>query len=87
MLVDNCHSIKWNQEAFDRLVLVLDDDAKKMIYALVNAERPPGKMGDIVAGKGNGLVMLLHGSPGTGKTLTAERFVPNARISQKVEGD
>jgi DNA polymerase III delta prime subunit len=26
---------------------------------------------DIVAGKGNGLIMLFHGSPGTGKTLTA----------------
>lgn len=31
-------------------------------------------MDDIIAGKGNGLIILLHGSPGTGKTLTAERF-------------
>jgi SpoVK/Ycf46/Vps4 family AAA+-type ATPase len=27
---------------------------------------------DIVRGKGRGLVILLHGAPGTGKTLTAE---------------
>lgn len=33
-------------------------------------------MGDIIAGKGNGLIILLHGSPGTGKTLTAERCEP-----------
>ncbi len=26
---------------------------------------------DLIAGKGNGLIMLLHGGPGTGKTLTA----------------
>lgn len=27
---------------------------------------------DFVAGKGGGLVVALHGRPGTGKTLTAE---------------
>lgn len=27
---------------------------------------------DIIGGKGNGLAILLHGGPGTGKTLTAE---------------
>jgi hypothetical protein len=27
---------------------------------------------DIIAGKGQGLLILLHGGPGTGKTLTAE---------------
>lgn len=30
------------------------------------------KLDDLVAGKGAGLVALLHGSPGSGKTLTAE---------------
>jgi AAA+ superfamily predicted ATPase len=27
---------------------------------------------DIIQGKGNGLIILLHGGPGTGKTFTAE---------------
>ena len=27
---------------------------------------------DIIDGKGKGLLILLHGGPGTGKTLTAE---------------
>ncbi|KAK5625350.1 hypothetical protein RRF57_001066 [Xylaria bambusicola] len=27
---------------------------------------------DYVHGKGNGLILLLHGGPGTGKTFTAE---------------
>lgn len=31
-----------------------------------------GKSTDVIDGKGNGLILLLHGGPGTGKTLTAE---------------
>lgn len=27
---------------------------------------------DMIEGKGKGLIILLHGGPGTGKTLTAE---------------
>jgi replication-associated recombination protein RarA len=30
------------------------------------------KFDDIIKGKGRGLVTVLHGSPGVGKTLTAE---------------
>lgn len=44
-----------------------------MIYALVDVQTSAKKMDDIITGKGNGLIVLLHGSPGTGKTLTAER--------------
>lgn len=33
-----------------------------------------GKRDDIIASKGNGLIILLHGGPGTGKTLTAGEF-------------
>lgn len=47
-----------------------------MIYALINVQKSAGTLNDIIAGKGNGLIILLHGSPGTGKTLTAERYVP-----------
>ncbi|TGJ87253.1 hypothetical protein E0Z10_g1564 [Xylaria hypoxylon] len=33
---------------------------------------------DLITGKGNGLIMLLHGGPGTGKTLTAESVAETA---------
>ena len=33
----------------------------------------PIKRDDIITSKGNGLIVLLHGGPGTGKTLTAGR--------------
>lgn len=49
-----------------------------MIEALVdshessNAESEKLQVKDVVQGKGRGLVLLLHGPPGVGKTLTAE---------------
>jgi predicted ATPase with chaperone activity len=70
--VDSIGPIEWNKKAFDRLVL--DKGNKEMIYALVDIHTSQNaKMDDIISGKGNGLILLLHGSPGTGKTLTAER--------------
>lgn len=48
-------------------------------------QKSAGKMDDIIAGKGNGLIILLHGSPGTGKTLTAERFVYATQVECSVE--
>lgn len=55
---------------------MLEERTKEMIRALVHVHRSRNKaMDDIIKGKGNGLILLLHGSPGTGKTLTAERYV------------
>ncbi|KAI1745271.1 hypothetical protein F4680DRAFT_465304 [Xylaria scruposa] len=44
------------------------DDPPDENFQPIEAE----KSTDLITGKGNGLVMLLHGGPGTGKTLTAE---------------
>lgn len=56
--------------------LQLEQDHKDLIKRLVlshssTTDKAP-IMEDIVKGKGKGLVMLLHGPPGVGKTLTAE---------------
>ena len=42
--------------------------------AHTSRSRPNGEnaLNDFIEGKGNGLIILLHGGPGTGKTLTAE---------------
>lgn len=55
--------------------LELEDEHKDHLMAFVRHHRastPHSKEFDIIEGKGQGLVILLHGPPGVGKTLTAE---------------
>jgi AAA+ superfamily predicted ATPase len=68
--VDRIHDVPWNKKAFDNLVL--PEKTKKIIRALVTKKLAAEKSTDLIKGKGNGLIILLHGGPGTGKTLTAE---------------
>ncbi|KAK7548787.1 putative AAA family ATPase [Phyllosticta citricarpa] len=64
--------IEWNEGAFDSLVLPPND--KSIVKALVSSHKfhAAETIDDVVQGKGKGLVFVLHGSPGVGKTLTAE---------------
>ena len=64
------HDIDWTIEAFDRLVLA--SHKKELVKALVTVHLATAASTDVIEGKGNGLIMLLHSGPGTGKTLTAE---------------
>ncbi|KAF1958925.1 P-loop containing nucleoside triphosphate hydrolase protein, partial [Byssothecium circinans] len=70
--------IDFNPTAFDSLVL--DESKKSMISSLVR-ERvdQESTFDDIIKGKGKGLIFLLHGEPGTGKTLTAESIAEYTR--------
>lgn len=54
--------------------LILSEDKKHIIRTLVenHAKTADRRLPDIVEGKGKGLVILLHGPPGVGKSLTAE---------------
>ncbi|CAE6449296.1 unnamed protein product [Rhizoctonia solani] len=72
ILVTNLSEIAFDELAFDQLVL--KQEYKKMIKALVETHSGGGDglAKDLVSGKGGGMVMVLHGKPGTGKTLTAE---------------
>ncbi|KAK4699629.1 hypothetical protein P7C70_g6631, partial [Phenoliferia sp. Uapishka_3] len=84
MRVDQFSEVVFNDNAYD--YLVMDPDQKDLIKSLVaqnskaSLERAAeiqevGQVtakADFVAGKGGGLVVALHGRPGTGKTLTAE---------------
>ncbi|KAF8601460.1 P-loop containing nucleoside triphosphate hydrolase protein [Ceratobasidium sp. AG-I] len=73
LVVEDLPEIPFVSSAFEGLVLPEED--KKVVQALVEAQVKHGDLSlfkDAIPGKGNGLVLLLHGSPGTGKTLTAE---------------
>jgi DNA polymerase III delta prime subunit len=68
LVIEELTDINFDDHAFDRLVLA--PEKKQMVKALVENQR--GTFADIITGKGGGCIFLLHGSPGVGKTLTAE---------------
>lgn len=70
--VEHLRPVEWDHDAFRRLVL--NAGKKDLIQSLVQNHLADAgnSSADLIEGKGNGLVILLHGGPGTGKTLTAE---------------
>ncbi|PVH88747.1 P-loop containing nucleoside triphosphate hydrolase protein, partial [Cadophora sp. DSE1049] len=68
-LVDDVQEIDWHTNAFESLEL--DPRMKSAILAMVSTHRHNDNFDDIIPGKGKGLVFLLYGRPGLGKTLTA----------------
>jgi ATP-dependent Lon protease len=70
LYVDLIYDVKWNKQAFQDLVV--DEDIKELVQAVVMKQLVTQKSTDVISGKGNGLIILLHGGPGTGKTFTAE---------------
>ncbi|KAG8745908.1 hypothetical protein FRC10_006712 [Ceratobasidium sp. 414] len=66
-LVNGLSPIDFNKDAFGHLVL--QEKYKRLVLAFVNAhtrkdKRSSALISDVVKGKGGGMVMLLHGSPG-----------------------
>ena len=62
--------VDFNEGAFQSLLL--PQDQKEMIHSLVKIHSDERiQFDDVIKGKGKGMVFLLHGVPGVGKTLTA----------------
>jgi hypothetical protein len=69
--ISRISEVVWNESAVEKLIL--EDKKRRMISSLVLSHRADDEaFDDIVKGKGKGLVGLLSGPPGVGKTLTAE---------------
>ncbi|CAJ2511119.1 Uu.00g067440.m01.CDS01 [Anthostomella pinea] len=69
--VDDVSEIVWNDKAFESLVL--SPEYKKVLLASVDAQLSKADVfDDVIHGKGKGIIMMLQGEPGTGKTLSAE---------------
>jgi hypothetical protein len=63
--VEKLDDVEWDTDAMEGLVL--HDRRKSMLKGLVGHHYSPQNQklkGDIIAGKGHGLVILLHGPPG-----------------------
>ncbi|PLB34979.1 ATP-binding protein [Aspergillus candidus] len=68
--VDLIRKVEWNKQAFESLVV--EEETKDLVQALVTNRLEAEKGTDMIDDKGKGLTILLHGGPGTGKTFTAE---------------
>ena len=82
--VTNIQEIEYNLDAFG--FLQLPEGQKEIIHSLVKVHKDDRLVfDDVIKGKGKGMVFLLHGTPGTGKTLTAgacfNRLYENAALN------
>lgn len=68
--IDNISAVKWKESVWDSLIL--KDDHKLILRGLVTSHEYPDNARNQPEQKGKGLVILLHGTPGSGKTLSAE---------------
>lgn len=73
--------VTFNEDAFRKVVI--EKQYKAIVTAMVRSylKKTTG-FKDLIQGKGKGLVVLLHGSPGTGKTLTAGRFMTRRVVTR-----
>lgn len=72
-LVDAITPVQFHEQAFDDLVL--PPARKRLLRALITSHGHTTTTSggvDVLPGKGEGIIFLLHGPAGVGKTLTAE---------------
>lgn len=75
----NILPIKFSEKAFASLVLPAEQ--KELILAFVESQvKNKDSFDDIIAGKGRGMIFMLSGPPGVGKTLTAESVAESMRV-------
>ncbi|KAI0528346.1 P-loop containing nucleoside triphosphate hydrolase protein [Xylaria digitata] len=78
--IDLVEKPRWTIDAIDKLVLHADQ--KRLVLAFTRhkaAEGSDSDFDDFIPGKGKGVIMLLAGPPGVGKTLTAESVAENLK--------
>lgn len=79
LFVNAVQDIKFNDRAFD--ALSLPSNQKELILGLTSTKRCyRSQFDDVIEGKGRGIIILLSGPPGVGKTLTAESVSEQMKV-------
>lgn len=79
LFVGSVQDVSFNKEAFDSLVL--PEDTKELILGFTCTQQATRiAYDDVIQGKGRGIILLLCGPPGVGKTLTAESVAEHMQV-------
>ncbi|KAM4063704.1 ATPase family associated with various cellular activities (AAA) domain-containing protein [Hirsutella rhossiliensis] len=77
--VDNLSNVEWNGNLLNSLVM--EQSLRSIMYGLIKTHSAgTSNFDDFVKGKGKGIIGLLHGPPGSGKTLTAEAIAETGHM-------
>jgi hypothetical protein len=80
--ISNLKPVEYNKDAFASLLL--PKNLKKTLSSLLKLQEVnSAQFDDFIEGKGKGLIVLLHGPPGVGKTFTAGQSIRNLISAQE----
>jgi DNA polymerase III delta prime subunit len=73
VLVEKLKEVAWSPGVYNKLIV--EDNIKDTLCRIVRGHSAHlTDFDDFIQGKGRGLVFLLHGPPGCGKTMTAGEY-------------
>lgn len=79
LFIGSVQDVSFNKDAFDSLVLPAD--TKELILGFTSTQQATRiAYDDVIEGKGRGIILLLCGPPGVGKTLTAESVAEHMHL-------